>query len=94
MLALVLCVLNGTDVRQIKLQELRSNIGSVPQEPFLFDATIAENLRFGKQDASDDQLRDALEFARAWEFVDRLPEGIDTLIGERGIRLSMGEKQR
>ena len=86
--------LNGTDVRQIKLQELRSNIGSVPQEPFLFDATIAENLRFGKQDASYEQLRDALEFARAWEFVDRLPEGIDTLIGERGIRLSMGEKQR
>ncbi len=86
--------LNGTDVRQVDLQQLRSHIGSVPQEPFLFDATIAENLRFGKQDATDADLREALDFARAWDFVDRLPQGMDTLIGERGIRLSMGEKQR
>lgn len=86
--------LNGTDVRQVDLQELRSHIGSVPQEPFLFDATIAENLRFGKQDATDAELKSALEFARAWEFVDRLSAGMDTLIGERGIRLSMGERQR
>ncbi len=86
--------LNGTDVRQVDLQELRSHIGSVPQEPFLFDTTISENLRFGKKAASDDELISALRFARAWDFVERLPQGMDTLIGERGIRLSMGEKQR
>jgi len=86
--------LNDTDVRGIDLQQLRSHIGSVPQEPFLFDTSIAENLRFGKQDSSMEELTDALKFACAWEFVDRLPQGIDTLIGERGVRLSMGERQR
>ncbi|MBT6958511.1 MAG: ATP-binding cassette domain-containing protein, partial [Opitutae bacterium] len=86
--------LNGTDVRDVDLQQLRSHIGSVPQEPFLFDTSIAENLRFGKHDSTVEDLIDALKFARAWEFVDRLPQGIETLIGERGVRLSMGEKQR
>ena len=86
--------LNGQDVRQTKVGDLRSNIGSVPQEPFLFDATVAENLRFGKPGATDGELVQALESAKAWDFVQRLPEKMDTRIGERGVRLSMGEKQR
>jgi len=86
--------LNNMDVRKIKLGQLRSNIGSVPQEPFLFDATVAQNLQFGKLDASEQELKEALQFARAWDFVQRLPEKLDTRIGERGVRLSMGEKQR
>lgn len=86
--------LNGQDVRETRVGDLRSNIGSVPQEPFLFDATVAQNLRFGKADATDADLIEALKSAMAWEFVNRLPEKMDTRIGERGVRLSMGEKQR
>ena len=86
--------LNGRDVKKIKLGELRSQIGSVPQDPFLFDATVAQNLQFGKSDATEEEMQQALVFARAWEFVQRLPEKMDTRIGERGVRLSMGEKQR
>ena len=86
--------LNGTDVRNIKLGDLRSRIGSVPQDPFLFDATVAQNLKFGKSEATQKEMQQALEFARAWEFVNRLPEKMETRIGERGVRLSMGEKQR
>ncbi len=83
-----------TDVRDLSLADLRGNIGYVAQDPFLFDGSIEDNLRLARPDASEDRLIEALQGARAWDFVSRLPQGIQTNIGERGIRLSMGEKQR
>ncbi|MBK1876906.1 ABC transporter ATP-binding protein [Pelagicoccus mobilis] len=86
--------LNGVDVRELTLKALRSNIGMVAQDPFLFDGTVRDNLLLAREDATEEELVQALEGACAWEFVSKLPDGMDTLIGERGIRLSMGEKQR
>jgi ABC-type multidrug transport system fused ATPase/permease subunit len=86
--------INGTDVRQIDLDSLRQNIGFVAQDPFLFDGSVADNLRLAREDATLDDMIAALDAACSWDFVQRLPDGIDTMIGERGIRLSMGEKQR
>lgn len=86
--------INGRDVRAIELEQLRSHIGYVAQDPFLFDGTIEDNLRLARPGATPEELMAALEAAAAWEFVQRLPDGLRTLIGERGIRLSMGEKQR
>lgn len=84
----------GTDVREFTLDDLRAHIGYVPQDPFLFDGTVEDNLRVAKVDATEEEIRAALEGARAWEFVERMPQGIKTPIGERGVRLSQGEKQR
>jgi ABC-type multidrug transport system fused ATPase/permease subunit len=86
--------INGTDVRAIELEQLRGHIGYVAQDPFLFDGTVEENLRLARPDASEADLVAALDAAAAWDFVQRLPDGMRTRIGERGIRLSMGEKQR
>jgi ATP-binding cassette, subfamily B, bacterial len=86
--------INGVDVRAIGLEQLRGNIGYVAQDPFLFDGTIEENLRLAKPAATEAEIVTALDAAAAWDFVQRLPDGMRTLIGERGIRLSMGEKQR
>ncbi len=86
--------INGVDVRAIDLEQLRSRIGYVAQDPFLFDGTVEDNLRLARPDASEADLITALEAAAAWDFVQRLPDGLRTMIGERGIRLSMGEKQR
>ena len=86
--------INGVDVRSINLTELRSNIGFVAQDPFLFDGTVKDNLRLARENTTDDEIISALKGSRSWEFVNRLPNGINTAIGERGIRLSMGEKQR
>jgi len=86
--------MNGTDVRSLDLGTLRSRIGVVAQDPFLFDAAVRENLLLARQDATEADIWEALAGASAEEFVRRLPEGLDTLIGEKGIRLSMGEKQR
>jgi ATP-binding cassette subfamily B protein len=86
--------LGSTDVRQFSLSDLRQNIGLVAQEPFLFNGTVADNLRLARPDADDDALAIALQAAAAWDFVQALPEAMDTMIGERGVRLSQGEKQR
>ncbi len=86
--------INGVDVRSLDLTELRKRIGVVAQDPFLFDGTIRENLILAKQEATEEELVAALKGACAWEFVSNLPDKMDTHIGERGIRLSMGEKQR
>lgn len=86
--------INGIDVRDLALEDLRVNIGVVAQDPFLFDGTVRDNLLLAKSDAIEEDLVDALRGAAAWDFVDNLPGKMDTLIGERGIRLSMGEKQR
>ena len=86
--------IGGVDVREMTLSELRGNIGIVSQDPFLFDASVKENLLLAKPEANQQELTRALQAACAFDFVERLPEKIDTMIGERGVRLSMGEKQR
>ena len=86
--------INGHNVKDIDLDSLRQQIGFVAQDPFLFDGTVAQNLRLAKEDATDEDIITALDAACSWDFVKNLPDGMDTMIGERGIRLSMGEKQR
>lgn len=86
--------IGGVDVREFDLQNLRQNIGYVAQEPFLFNGTIADNLRLARPGADDADIIEALRGAAAWDFVARLPQGVNTAVGERGIRLSQGEKQR
>jgi ATP-binding cassette, subfamily B, bacterial len=86
--------LSGTDIRDIRLEELHNIVGHVAQDPFLFEGTVRENLLLAKADATEDDIIHALELACAWDFVSALPEQLDTNIGEKGIRLSQGEKQR
>src|SRR5439155_993904 len=76
------------------LRSLRRAIGVVSQDPFLFSATVRENIAFGVVDATDEQIEPAAELAQASEFIDRLPDGYETMIGERGITLSGGQRQR
>jgi len=78
----------------VSLRSLRRAIGVVSQDPFLFSATVRENIAFGVVDATDEQVERAAELAQANEFIDRLPDGYDTMIGERGITLSGGQRQR
>ncbi|MGJ8649761.1 MAG: ABC transporter ATP-binding protein [Opitutaceae bacterium] len=86
--------LSGTDIRDIRLEELHNIVGHVAQDPFLFEGTVRENLLLAKAEATEDDIIHALELACAWDFVSALPEQLDTNIGEKGIRLSQGEKQR
>lgn len=86
--------IDGTDVRDVTLASLADAIGVVSQDPHLFHVSIADNLRYAAPDATEQQLRDACEAARILDVVDRLPDGFDTVVGERGYRLSGGEKQR
>ena len=86
--------IGGVDVRNLNLSDLRGNIGIVSQDPFLFDITVRENLLLARPDANEDEILQSLSAACADEFVERLPQKLDTMIGERGVRLSMGEKQR
>jgi ATP-binding cassette subfamily B protein len=85
---------NGIDVRDATMESLRATIGVVTQDAHLFHETIAENLRYAKPDATDDDLRAALVAAQIWPLVSNLPNGLDTVVGDRGYRLSGGEKQR
>jgi glucan exporter ATP-binding protein len=86
--------IDGVDIRDIKLAALRRNIGVVFQEALLFNRSIAENLRVGKPDATDEELRGAAERAQAIDFIERSPEGLKSRVGERGRSLSGGERQR
>jgi ATP-binding cassette subfamily B protein len=86
--------LDGKDVRDLRIADLRNQFAIVLQEPVLFSTSIADNIRYGKPDATQDEVRQAAEAAGIAEFIDRLPEGYDTLVGERGQRLSGGERQR
>jgi ATP-binding cassette subfamily B protein len=81
-------------VKDFALNDLRGNIGFVSQDPFLFDSSVKENLLLASEKAIEIDVEHALRSAHAWDFVTSLPNGLETLIGERGIRLSMGEKQR
>jgi ABC-type multidrug transport system fused ATPase/permease subunit len=87
-------LVDGQDVRDLQTADLRSHIGIVTQDPFLFSASIAENIRFGRPAASDDEVRAAARAAQADDFVVALPEGYDTVVGERGFTLSGGQRQR
>ncbi|MCC5833550.1 MAG: ABC transporter ATP-binding protein [Opitutales bacterium] len=86
--------INGTDIRKVRLKDLHERVGHVAQDPFLFEGTVLDNLTLAREDATDAQIEAALNGACAWDFVQKLPDGIDTNIGEKGIRLSQGEKQR
>lgn len=86
--------LDGHDLRSFAKRDLRRVVGLVSQESFLFNGTAADNLRFGKPGATDEELWSALRAANAATFVERLPKQLDTEVGERGVRLSVGEKQR
>lgn len=86
--------IDGYDIQQVKLASLRSQIGVVPQQTVLFVGTIAENIAYGKPDATREEIEHAARLAHAHEFIERLPEGYDTLVGDKGIRLSGGEAQR
>jgi len=85
---------NGVDIRQLDLEEVHGRIGHVAQDPFLFEGTVRENLLLAREEATSGEIEAALQGACAWEFVQKLPDGLDTNIGEKGIRLSQGEKQR
>ncbi|TVP57410.1 MAG: ATP-binding cassette domain-containing protein [Gemmatimonadales bacterium] len=85
---------DGIDVREVRLADLRARIGLVPQEPMLFAGTVRENLRYGNPDAGDDEVEHAAREAHAHEFISQLPKGYDAVIGERGITLSAGQRQR
>jgi ATP-binding cassette subfamily B protein len=87
-------LVDGIDVRDVQLTSLRRAIGVIAQDPFLFSATVRENIAFGRGDLGDDEVRRAAEAAQAHEFIERLPNGYDTVIGERGITLSGGQRQR
>lgn len=86
--------LDGTDVRDIKLKSLRGNIGIVQQDVYLFAGTVFENIRYGKPDATREEVIEAAKNANAHEFIMALPDGYDTDIGQRGVKLSGGQKQR
>jgi ABC-type multidrug transport system fused ATPase/permease subunit len=86
--------IDGADVRDVTLESLRGEIGVIAQDPFLFSATVRENIAFGRPDATDDQVEQAARLAQAHEFIEALPDGYDTVIGERGITLSGGQRQR
>ena len=87
-------LVDGQDVRDLQTADLRSHIGIVTQDPFLFSTSIAENIRFGRPAATDDEVRAAARAAQADDFVAALPEGYDTVVGERGFTLSGGQRQR
>ena len=85
---------NGEDIRDLTLSDLRSKIAIVPQEPVIFSANVLENIRYGRPDASDEEVISAARAALVGEFADRLPDGYQTFLGERGTRLSGGQRQR
>jgi ATP-binding cassette subfamily B protein len=86
--------INGRDIRDFTLQSLRDQIGVVAQDPHLFHESIAENLRYAKSDATEAEMIEACKAAQIWSMIEALPNGLETMVGERGHRLSGGEKQR
>lgn len=86
--------IDGINIRDMTQQSLRNNIGIVQQDVFLFGGSIRENIAYGKLDASDDEIMAAARQARLDELIESLPDGLDTVVGERGVKLSGGQKQR
>lgn len=87
-------MIDGIDVRDLAVKDLRSQIAVVSQEPFLFNGTVRENICFGKLDATEEEMEEAARLANALEFISELPQGFDSMVGERGVKLSVGQKQR
>jgi ATP-binding cassette subfamily B protein len=87
-------LIDGQDVREVTQGSLRAAIGMVPQDTVLFNDTIAYNIRYGRPDATDEEVREAARMAQIGDFIASLPKGFDTQVGERGLKLSGGEKQR
>ncbi len=87
-------MIDNYDIRDISQQSLRENIAYVPQEPMLFHRSLRENIAYGKPGASDEEIVAAAKRANAWEFIIDLPNGLDTTVGERGVKLSGGQRQR
>jgi ATP-binding cassette subfamily B protein len=87
-------LIDGIDIRQVRLRDLRDAIGVVPQDTFLFDATVWENVTYGVPSASPEAVEKALRLAEAYGFVQALPNGLRTVVGERGVKLSTGQRQR
>ena len=87
-------LIDGVDVRRIPLETLRASVGYVPQDTFLFSATLRENVMFGVRDASDEEVDGALETSRLSKDLEQFPQGLVTVVGERGVSLSGGQKQR
>lgn len=87
-------IIDGVDVKNITQNSLRKNIGIVQQDVYLFHGSIRDNIGLGKIDATENEIEEAAKMANALEFIDELPDGMDTLVGERGVKLSGGQKQR
>jgi ATP-binding cassette subfamily B protein len=87
-------LIDGADVRDLRLDELRRSVGMVSQDPFLFSTTVRENIAYGRPEATDEEVRRVARMARAEAFIDALPKGFDTVVGERGLTLSGGQRQR
>ncbi|PSJ46525.1 ABC transporter [Zobellella endophytica] len=86
--------LDGKSLARLDMQQLRQNIGLVSQDVFLFEGSIRDNIAYGRPEASEEEMVAAARVAEAWEFIERLPQGLDTPVGERGVRLSGGQRQR
>jgi subfamily B ATP-binding cassette protein MsbA len=86
--------LDGTDLREFELHGLRRSIGMVSQDTFLFNSSVRHNIAYGRQEATDAEILEAARRASAFEFIDKLPLGLDTRLGDRGILLSGGQRQR
>ncbi len=89
-----LITIDGQDISKVKLSSYRRNLGVVLQDEFLFEGTIRENILFPRPNATEEQLQEAVKAAYVNEFTDRFDDGLDTLIGERGVKLSGGQRQR
>ncbi|MDF1693185.1 MAG: ABC transporter ATP-binding protein/permease [Zhongshania sp.] len=87
-------LIDGQDIKNVSQASLRTALGIVPQDTVLFNMSILENIRYGRIDASDEDIHEAIRMAHLSDFIARLPKGVDTLVGERGLKLSGGEKQR
>ncbi|MBI0019578.1 ABC transporter ATP-binding protein/permease [Bartonella sp. W8097] len=87
-------IIDGQDIRSVTQKSLRNAIGMVPQDTVLFNDTIAYNIRYGRPDASDEEVKKAAEMAQIGDFIAQLPDGYQSMVGERGLKLSGGEKQR
>ena len=86
--------IDNNDISSVTQKSLRTNIGVVAQETVLFNTTLRNNILYGKLDATEDELWDAVKASALFDYVQRLPNGLDTLVGERGMKLSGGERQR
>ncbi|KAJ9181726.1 hypothetical protein P3X46_005790 [Hevea brasiliensis] len=87
-------LIDGVNLKEFQLKWIRENIGLVSQEPVLFTSSIRDNIAYGKENATIEEIRDAAELANAANFINKLPQGLDTMVGEHGIQLSGGQKQR